>query len=115
MTWGWALLVSLGLVGTALPSAILPDPRLAPGAIDARVTQANIHVTTCRPGYARSVRPQYAVTRRLKRAAMIRSGHYDEQYSAYEFDHLVSLSRGGRRLMRATYGWSPSWALGAQS
>ena len=95
MAWGWALLVSWGLVGTALPSAILPDPRLMPGAIDARVTQANIHVTICRPGYARSVRPPYAVTRRLKRAAMIRGGHYGERYSAYEFDHLVPLSLGG--------------------
>jgi hypothetical protein len=94
MAWGKALLVSWGLVGTALPSAILPDSRLT-GAIDARVTQANIHVTICRPGYARSVRSPYAVTRRLKRAAMIRGGHYGQRYSAYEFDHLVPLSLGG--------------------
>ena len=65
---------------------------MTPGAVDVRITHANIASTICVPGYARSVRPPYAVTRQMKRAAMIRSGHYGERYSSYEFDHLVPLS-----------------------
>ena len=95
MTWGRALFAAWGLLGGSPPNAALPDPRQTPGAVDVRVTQQNIGTTICVPGYARSVRPPYAVTRQLKRAAMISSGHYGERYSAYEFDHLVPLSLGG--------------------
>ena len=95
MTWARALVAAWGLLGGPTPNAALPDARATPGAVDARITQANIAATICRPGYARSVRPPYTITRQLKRDAMIRSGHYGERYSAYEFDHLVPLSLWG--------------------
>jgi hypothetical protein len=72
----------------------LPDPRCTPGAVDPNVTQANLRVTICRPGYTKTVRPSASVTSRFK---------YEVAYPAYgephskktELDHLVSLELGG--------------------
>jgi hypothetical protein len=72
----------------------LPDPRCTPGAVDPNVTQANIRLTICRPGYTKTVRPSASVTDRFK---------YEVAYPAYgephskktELDHLVSLELGG--------------------
>src|SRR5213079_1491975 len=68
----------------------LPDPRCTPGAVDPNVTQANLRVTICHPGYTKTVRPSASVTSRFK---------YEVAYPAYrephskktELDHLVSL------------------------
>jgi hypothetical protein len=72
----------------------LPDPRCTPGAVDPNVTQANLRVTICHPGYTKTVRPSASVTDRFK---------YEVAYPAYgerhskktELDHLVSLELGG--------------------
>ncbi len=72
----------------------LPDPRCTPGSVDPAVTQANIRVTICRPGYTKTVRPSASQTDHFK---------YDVAYPAYgvpgskktELDHLVSLELGG--------------------
>jgi hypothetical protein len=72
----------------------LPDPRCTPGAVDPNVTQANLRVTICHPGYTKTVRPSVSVTDRFK---------YEVAYPAYsephskktELDHLVSLELGG--------------------
>jgi hypothetical protein len=72
----------------------LPDPRCTPGAVDPNVTQANLRVTICHPGYTKTVRPSASVTSRFK---------YEVAYPAYrerhskktELDHLVSLELGG--------------------
>jgi hypothetical protein len=72
----------------------LPDPRCTPGSVDPAVTQANIRLTICRPGYTKTVRPSASQTDRFK---------YEVAYPAYgtprsektELDHLVSLELGG--------------------
>ena len=72
---------------------ILP-PAETPGAVDPAITQSNIDTTICRPGFARSARPSYALTGPLKRQMM------DAQYpggrmAGYELDHLIPISLGG--------------------
>jgi hypothetical protein len=72
----------------------LPDPTCTPGSVDPNVTQGNIRLTICRPGYTKTVRPPASQTERFK---------YDVVYPAYgdpdskktELDHLVSLELGG--------------------
>lgn len=43
-----------------------PNPRLTPGAVDPRVTQANIRETICVRGYTKAVRPPQQFTHDLK-------------------------------------------------
>lgn len=90
----------------ALRDPILPfnqvrtlPPRETPGAIDPAITQANIDTTICRPGYARSARPPYAVTGTLKRRLM-QFQHPGETMADYELDHLIPISIGGAPLDR---------------
>ena len=72
----------------------LPDPRCTPGSVDPAVTQSNLRLTICQPGYTKTVRPSASQTDRFK---------YDVAYPAYgtprsektELDHLVSLELGG--------------------
>ena len=75
---------------------ILPPPTV-PGAIDPSVTQANIDRTICVPGYARSMRPAYAITGPLKRR-MMNAQHPGEPLADYELDHLIPISIGGAPL-----------------
>ena len=79
---------------TTPPGVPLPRHDLTPGAIDPRVSQANIHRTICVPGYSRGVRPSSTVTDPLKRAVM-RAYGVTGPPSAYEGDHLIPLSLGG--------------------
>jgi len=48
----------------------LPDPMLTPGAINAEVTQANIHQTVCVKGYTKTIRPPAHFTNKLKKRQM---------------------------------------------
>ncbi len=75
---------------------LLPPPE-TPGAVDPAITQANIDATICRPGYARSARPAYAITGPLKRRMMDRQ-HPGEAMADYELDHLIPISIGGAPL-----------------
>ncbi len=75
---------------------VLP-PRDTLGAVDPSITQANIGATICRPGYARSVRPAYAVTEPIKRRLM-NVQHPGESFADYELDHLIPISLGGAPL-----------------
>ena len=81
----------------AAPAAArLPLRRLTPGAIDPRVTQANLRRTICRPGgYTRSVRPPERYTERLKRRLIAAYGYADRRLGHYELDHLIPLGVGG--------------------
>ncbi len=90
----------------ALPAGaqVLPDPRLTPGAIDPRVTEANIASTICVPGYAHSVRPPEDVSYRMKRDLMAAYGHRGERLRFYELDHLIPLELGG-----APLAWANLW------
>ena len=72
---------------------ILPHPG-TPGAIDPKVTQATIDRTICRPGYARAVRPPYAMTALLKRRLMDVQ-HPGGRMADYELDHLIPICLGG--------------------
>jgi hypothetical protein len=73
----------------------LPDPACTPGAIDPRVTQANIATTICVPGYTAKVRPPAAYTGALKRLQIAQYGYADTDPSHYEEDHLIPLELGG--------------------
>ena len=65
-----------------------PNPKLTPGAIDSRVTQANLGETICkRGGYTRSVRPPEQYTERLKREQIRQYGYTDYRLRDYEEDH----------------------------
>ncbi len=77
-------------------TSILP-PRDTPGAVDPSITQANIGTTICRPGYALSARPAFAVTALVKRRLMD-TQHTGESFADYELDHLIPISLGGAPL-----------------
>jgi hypothetical protein len=77
--------------GVVLPKAVTP------GAIDPRVTQANVRSTICRAGYTATVRPSSSYTTRLKRQqlATTYADFGDKRTGSYEEDHLISLELGG--------------------
>jgi hypothetical protein len=81
--------------GTAAAQQVLPDPVLTPGAVDPRVTQANIDRTICVPGWGRSVRPPERYTETLKRKQIEEYGYTNHYLSSYEEDHLIPLELGG--------------------
>ena len=68
----------------------LPDAACTPGAVDARVAQANIGSTICLPGYSRTVRPSTSVTDRIKRAQMAAYGVDSRPPTDFELDHDLS-------------------------
>jgi hypothetical protein len=74
----------------------LPDAIATPGAINAQVTQANIHTTICVSGWTKTIRPPARYTSKLKRAQLT-SGAYasPQQPRTFEEDHLISLEIGG--------------------
>jgi hypothetical protein len=74
-------------------SNILPPPE-TPGAVDPAIVPANMDRTICRPGYAKSARPSYAITGPLKRR-MLDQQHPGEKMADYELDHLIPISLGG--------------------
>lgn len=79
--------------------AEMHPPPETPGATDPAISQANIDQTICRPGYARSARPAYAITGPLKRRLMD-AQHPGERMTEYELDHLIPISIGGAPLDR---------------
>ena len=72
-----------------------PNPKLTPGAVDPRVTQANIHQTICVRGYTKTVRPPQQFTHDLKVRQIRLYGYADKRLRDYEEDHLVALEIGG--------------------
>jgi hypothetical protein len=88
-----ALPVSLFLVRLLLAQhAMLPDPKLTPGAVDPRVTQATIQATICKAGYTATVR---AVSQAEKRQVIQRYGLPTSDLHLVEIDHFISLEIGG--------------------
>ncbi len=79
---------------TYVASFPLPDPSCTPGAIDPRVTQANIDSTICRAGWTEAVRPPESVTAPEKEASALAYG-YTGSFATAEYDHLVPLELGG--------------------
>jgi len=87
---------------------VLP-PAEAPGAVDPAITQSNIDTTICRPGFARSARPSYALTGPLKRQ-MMDAQRPGERMADYELDHLIPTRSAAHRSTGATFGFSPAEA-----
>jgi hypothetical protein len=79
-------------IGTGLYSR--PDPRCTPGALNPRVTQANIGRTICKRGWTATVRPPERVTEPEKLASMAAYGDH-RPAADYEYDHFVPLELGG--------------------
>lgn len=104
MRWGriWAgvvLTVSISgtVAGAAGRDAGLPNPVTTPGALNAKVTQANVLSTICVDGYSKSIRPPFWYTEPIK-IHQLDSGynlHGDTRLSHYEEDHLIPLELGG--------------------
>jgi hypothetical protein len=86
----------------------LPDTACTPGAIDPRVTQANIASTICTRGYTATVRPSTSVTDRIKREQMAAYSLQGQRLADYELDHLISLELGGAPAEVANL-WPESW------
>ena len=74
---------------------VLPDPNCTSGAVDPKVTQANIHQTICVSGYTKTVRPSTNYTNKLKIQQITEYGYSDTTLKDYEEDHLISLELGG--------------------
>lgn len=72
----------------------LPDRSCTPGAMDPRVTQANIASTICVSGYTATVRPSTTITNRIKIERLAAYG-FTGPLSDYELDHLIPLELGG--------------------
>lgn len=77
------------------PADAYPDSSITPGAVDPRVTQANIHQTICVSGYTATVRPPVSFTEPLKIKQIAQYGFADTNVSDYEEDHFVPLEIGG--------------------
>ena len=80
--------------GPGLPSIILPDPKITPGALNPRVRQSTIKKTICKSGWTKTIRPPTSYTNALKIKQMVL---YEEtgSPSEYEEDHFIPLELGG--------------------
>ena len=76
------------------PAVVLPNPTLAPGAINPDVTQANIGKTICVRGWTKTVRPPTSYTNALK-LQQLKEYNLPGSPSDYQEDHLISLEMGG--------------------
>lgn len=79
------------------PAGFMPNAKRTPGAVDTRVTQANIKSTICVKGYTSTVRPPATYTTKLKKKQLASGYAYKGimTTSYYEEDHLISLELGG--------------------
>lgn len=80
--------------GPGLPSIILPDPKITPGALNPNVRQTTIRKTICRSGWTKTIRPPVSYTNALKIQQMVLYGETGSP-SDYEEDHLLPLELGG--------------------
>ena len=80
--------------GPRLPSIILPDPKITPGALNPKVRQSTIKKTICKSGWTKAIQPPVSYTNALKIQQMVL---YEEtgSPSEYEEDHFIPLELGG--------------------
>jgi hypothetical protein len=80
--------------GPGLPSIILPDPKITPGALNPKVRQSTIKKTICKAGWTKTIRPPVSYTNALKIQQMLL---YEDtgSPSEYEEDHFIPLELGG--------------------
>lgn len=93
--------------GKAGPPNLYPDPAKTPGALDAAVTQDNIHQTICVKGYTDTVRPPTSYTNRVKTQSLADYG-FSGPPSQYELDHFIPLELGGCARCVSNL-WPESW------
>lgn len=70
-------------------------PDSVPGALNAAVTQSNIHETICVPGYSKSVRPSEARAWQAKHRLLIAAHMPLSASRTVTADHRVPLEVGG--------------------
>jgi hypothetical protein len=80
--------------GPGLPSIILPDPKITPGALNPKVRQSAIKTTICTSGWTATIRPPVSYTNALKIKQMPLYGEGGSP-SGYEEDHFIPLELGG--------------------
>jgi hypothetical protein len=73
--------------GPGLPSIILPDPKITPGALNPKVRQSTIKKTICKSGWTKTIRPPVSYTNALKIQQMIL---YEETGSPSEYEKITS-------------------------
>jgi hypothetical protein len=91
------LLLGVAIVSPHRSSSKGPYPAdivRTPGVLNPDVTQASIHATICVKGWTRTIRPPTSYTNELKKKQM-REYRVGGSMSAYQEDHLISLSLGG--------------------
>jgi hypothetical protein len=71
-----------------------PNGALHPGALDARVTQANIGATICRADWLAGASPTAAFLEDIKRKQLQAEGHAGTP-ADYDEDHLIPVGLGG--------------------
>lgn len=64
-------------------------------ALNPLVSQENIRITICKPGWSATIRPPISYTAMIKRALMQASGIPWNRRVEYELDHIVPLELGG--------------------
>jgi hypothetical protein len=79
---------------TSRGPTVRADPTRTPGALNAEVTQANIHQTICVRGWTKTVRPPVEYTNALKVKQLRQYGELGDP-SKFQEDHLISLELGG--------------------
>lgn len=99
-------LATLLLASASMAQKYLP-PASTPGAINAKVTQANIRSTICAAGWTKTIRPGSRYTNKLKIAQMKELGLTGTPKD-FEEDHFVSLEIGGNPTDPANL-WPQPW------
>src|SRR4249919_1227224 len=80
------------VIAVVLAAAALLSP--VPGAYNPDVTPATINTTICVSGYSSKIRPPTSYTNPLKHTLLAKA-HLPGTVSAYQLDHMISLSVGG--------------------
>lgn len=89
--------------------AILATALVLPGVYNPKVTQDNIAITICKPGWTATVRPPVYYTSTLKRLQMKGLGLTDDPL-LYEEDHFIPLELGGHPTAPGNL-WPQPWDI----
>ena len=101
MRWSllFALLVMFVIMFIVVPAyahdADIPVPR---AALNPAVKQATISKTICVPGYAKSMRPSWSKTNRVKQILLRQRGLTHADSGTFDLDHIEPLTLGGAPL-----------------
>lgn len=89
-------LAGIAFAGAAWAQQPAPGTLPAKGVINAKVTEATLNKTVCKPGWTKEVRPPTRYTNPLKvRALSLHPELEDRDIRHYELDHKISEEDGG--------------------